>query len=553
MPGTTNTPRKAKAANRRARTNVKQEIRKLTSGQSKDATQSMKKIVSNLQRVPKAQTAKLSGSRVFQRLAEWIQQYIVLQDDTPPLPSPFQEKVQVHNLEYDIQLPALRYATPDGYYAFIIQPNIDKFIRIAQPGTSAAKLKDTVESSRTTHQADTGRTPKGFLLCSDKSWTCTDSSELAPILAAGTTVPATAWHWSDNRKSWVQGLKIYPMGSLLAGSEPIIYFRNTSSTSISAQSIIHFYDTGQSMIAQVTSAVTPVAADAGLNLPFTAGQWTAVMVPQYASAAFMSYGVILTTAAVEIPEMPQGMHIDLLQGATTFQFGAPLTWIDFSFFDVCAQDPLSTVALKAQYLLASHVKFGLFSTTVQNATAAIAKGGLIASAQFAGGTRSSSILKAPAVLFPFLASLPHDSSKAQLFDEGQHYFMKPEKIQDWMFKLVTDNEVISNYLQHDVPKIVTAIYSPPSFGTTTPVINIKGMAHFEYLTQDRSSVQWKASGDSLNQVNSLLAAIRTVPQFSENPKHLAKITGAIKSVVTSPMFISIAKQLGTMGLELLLV
>jgi len=252
----------------------------------------------------------------------------------------------------------------------------------------------------------------------------------------------------------------------------------------------------------------------------------------------------------QMPTFSANMKITFKEGVTKLQFGGALTWESFSIFDVTAQDPESSVALRAQHALASHIRFGLYECTIQNATQEVAKGGLIASAQFPGRIDPSSIIRNPDTLFPYVSTAAVDSSSAMLFATGQHYFYRPEKVQDWLFKQITADTVAREFLAHDMPKIVTVIYAPPALATN-PITNLKGMLHYEYLTVDRSTLQVKCPNDTLDQFKTLLAAMRQVPQFAENPSHWETIKNGVKKVVKSDTFRKIVTDLAVTGVTLL--
>lgn len=538
---------------------IKKDINALTKGKGEqNVMKTLERVAMNVNRLPKGKKrADVLNSRVFQQLEEWIKGYVVLSQDTPPLPSPFEEHVQVHNLKVDFPIP-IQYMTSDGFISFMTQPNFDKFLRIAIPGTAQATVKDDKETNPTSHSVDVGRTPSLAFLSADKSITTSGiaggSTELAATSASFGTAPANAFHWSNNRKAWQPGLRIYPIGSIVSGSEPLVRFKNPSNETIEAQAYFWAYDDSETNLSQITSAWIS-CTNGTHDLPFTANAWNNVIVPDYGITAYFAWGVALRKTQAQpdpIPEMPSGLELILQQGQNHMVFGSPLVWRDFGVLDVCCKDDKSRLALQSQHEIASHIKFGLYEITVKNATPEIAKGGLISSAQFSGGTHPSAILKNPRTLFPYLATIQNNSSDVMNFDDGQHYFYIPEKEQDWYFKLVTDDEFVERFLEHDVPKIVTGIFAPPAIGFTVPFVNLTGMVHYEFLTRDLSATQQKCPGNSMNQIEQLLKALRMIPQFTENPKHLAKIGNAIKSLVTSPTFKKIAMDLAMTGLTLLI-
>lgn len=493
---------------------------------------------------------KLEDSKVYKTLANWIKKYIIVGSETPALPSPFREFVQVHNLPLNVPIP-VRYRTEQGYYAMMTQPDLEKFLRIATPGKQTASTKDPSERFATDHKVDSGLTPAGTFLSVDKSWTMTDSEELVQITLPLNAGVAGAYHWSTNKKTWIQGCKAFHVGSVIEFDKPSYTIFNSADHQLTFRVDVHFLDANMNLLSSSSSDELAVSGGRPAQLGVSDVSWSG-MSPHFNVVRYITYGLVITNSGNPLPEMKSELACTINFNPRAV-FADVLVWESRSLWECITTDPEQIIPLRAQYNRASHVRFGLYDMTIKNATAPIAKGGLIASAQVPGGENHSAILRNPDDLYPWLSCLPHDASGPMDFEMGQHYFYIPEKLQDWMFKPITTNQVQKDFLRLDIPKIITAIYSPQSLSGTTAIINLVGYAHYEFLTTDLSTVQFKCPGDSLQQITKLLQSMRSVPQFTENPKHLKAIGDAIMSVVKSPLFKKTAMELGTLGLEMLLV
>lgn len=540
-------PNKKKSTQQKQKKKVRRMMKKVKTELQKDNAD-MAAVAKAVARIPSR--GKLEDNKVFNTLIGWIKKYILVGADTPALPSPFREYVQVHNLPLNFPVP-VRYRTEQGYYAFMTQPDLEKFLRIATPGKETASTKDANERFATDHKVDSGLTPAETYLSIDKSWTMTDSEELVPITLPLSSGIAGAYHWSSTKKAWIQGCKAFSIGSIIEFDKPSYTVYNSSDHQLTFRVDMHFLDANMNLLSTSSSDEIAVSGGRAAQLGVSDVSWSG-MTTHFNVVRYITYGLFISNGGNALPEMKSELACTINFNPRAV-FADLLLWESRSLWECITTEPDQVIPLRAQYNRASHVRFGLYDLTVKNATAPIAKGGLISSAQVPGGENHSAILRNPDELYPWLSCLPHDASGPMDFENGQHYFYIPEKLQDWMFKPITTNQVQKDFLRLDIPKIITAIYSPQSLSGTTAIITLAGYAHYEFLTTDLSTVQTKCPGDSLQQITKLLQAMRSVPQFTENPKHLKAIGDAIMKVVKSPLFKKTAMELGTLGLEMLMV
>lgn len=492
------------------------------------------------------------------RALEREQQEFILIEGNTPLNSVFRESVLVQKQKAVKHLDNARYRDHDNYYEFYFQPDLDNLLSIRRPGTGLATTKDATETVTTNHTVGPDLTTA---VIQESKWFFDhpltliglDGNKSAMEIEVYDWISQPGFHWSTGNKSFKAGAKAYRISGLFVQGDtiPTVQFLNKTSKKLDVVFTLFLIDGSDNISLQIQFD-GEVSASALLTAQPSNTQWG-----DFVAAAPDAKAFALSMSAA--PDAGGAIDTELGNEATfalTFgkpwQFTGSTVWEKYSAFDLIDESSEQTqTALREQYRMASHSRVPIVSVTIKNATANIAKGGLVAACQVPGNATVDVLSYPPAQLFDFAASRLKRSSGQQTFERGFYAHTVPEKLQDVLFESIVGDELVKNSWTAGKPKILVVINNPDAAGSI-PNISLEIRIHYEFLTSDKSCPLFKCPGNALLQLEAKVAALNSMPQFWENPTHVERLKNAIKGVIKSPTFRKIAKDVAIHGMELLL-